>query len=122
MLPDPKSQAEAEKRLAVLEPLLDFHDNPDRYLALQINGHRGTSMARLIDYIALQQQQSPRTIKRWLAAYRSSGFTALADRIRAELTALNVVVVRNKKETTIAVTIESQGSGAIRNVMAWTRV
>ena len=37
-------------------------------------------------------------------------------------TALNVVVVRNKKETTIAVTIESQGSGAIRNVVAWTRV
>jgi serine protease Do len=36
-------------------------------------------------------------------------------------TTLNVVVVRNKKETTIAVTIESR-SGAIRNAMAWTRV
>ena len=35
---------------------------------------------------------------------------------------LNVVVMRNKKETTLAVTIQSQGSGAIRNVVAWTRV
>jgi serine protease Do len=37
-------------------------------------------------------------------------------------TALNVVVVRNKKETTIAVTIESSGSGSIRNVFASSRV
>jgi serine protease Do len=37
-------------------------------------------------------------------------------------TTLSVVVVRNKKETTIAVTIESQGSGQIRNVVASSRV
>jgi serine protease Do len=36
-------------------------------------------------------------------------------------TTLNVVVVRNKKETTIAVTIENR-SGAIRNAMASSRV
>ena len=37
-------------------------------------------------------------------------------------TALNVVVVRNKKETTLAVTIESSGSGLFRTVAASTRV
>ena len=37
-------------------------------------------------------------------------------------TTLNVVVVRNKKETTIAVTIEGQGSGLFRSVAAAVRV
>jgi serine protease Do len=37
-------------------------------------------------------------------------------------TALNVVVVRNKKETTVAVTIDSSGSGLFRNVSASARV
>jgi serine protease Do len=37
-------------------------------------------------------------------------------------TTLNVVVVRSKKETTIPVTIESSGSGSIRNVFTSSRV
>ncbi len=37
-------------------------------------------------------------------------------------TTLNVVVVRNKRETPIAVTIEGSGSGLFRNVSASTRV
>jgi serine protease Do len=47
---------------------------------------------------------------------------ALRSSLQPGKTTLNVVVVRNKRETTIAVTIENQGSGAIRNVVASTRV
>jgi hypothetical protein len=84
VLPDPADQAQAEKRLAALEPLLNFPDNPSRYVSLQVNGKPVTSLERMIEYTAAAHGQSPRTIKRWLAQYRSGGFAALADRIRAD--------------------------------------
>lgn len=85
VLPDPESQAQAEQRLAILQPILDYPDNPARYAMLILpDGRSVTSLERMIEYVAIGAQVSPRTLKRWLAAYRSSNFTALADRIRAD--------------------------------------
>ena len=86
VLPDPADQAQADKRLAALEPLLDFPNNPDRYAALQVNGKPVNSLERMIAYSAQAQDVSARTLKRWLARYRAQGFTmaSLADRIRAD--------------------------------------
>jgi hypothetical protein len=85
VLPDPESQAQAEKRLAALEPILQFPDNPGRYAALKLaDGRPVTSIERMIEYVAAMSNQSTRTIKRWLATYRAGGFAALADRIRTD--------------------------------------
>lgn len=85
VLSDPASQARAQKRLAALEPILAFPDDPGRYRTLTLrDGRQVTSLERMIEYSAEIHAQSPRTIKRWLAAYRSKGFTALADRIRQD--------------------------------------
>jgi hypothetical protein len=85
VLPDPDAQAQAEQRLAILQPVLDFPANPDRYRRLQLEGGQPvTSLERMIEYAAETNIQSPRTIKRWLARYRTGGFAALADRVRAD--------------------------------------
>lgn len=85
VLPDSASQAQAEQRLAILRPILEFPETPQRFAALQLaDGRPVTSTERMIEYVAATHGQSTRTIKRWLAAYRATGFTALADRIRAD--------------------------------------
>lgn len=85
VLPDPEAQKQAQQRLDILAPVLDFADNPQRYARLQLaDGRFVTSLERMIEYAAAQCNQSPRTVKRWLARYRESGYVALADRIRAD--------------------------------------
>jgi hypothetical protein len=85
VLPDPDSQAQAEKRLSILEAIVRFPENPGRYAALKLaDGRPITSIERLIEYIASTNSQSTRTIKRWLATYRTGGFAGLADRVRAD--------------------------------------
>src|SRR6185437_10232544 len=81
-LPDPDQQKEAQRRHDALLPVLDFAENPRRYDRLQHEGRPVTSLERMICYAAAQCGQSPRTLKRWLASYRASGFAALADRTR----------------------------------------
>lgn len=85
LLPDPESQAQAEQRLTILQPILDYPENPARFASLALpDGRRVTSLEKMIEYQALGAGISARTLKRWLAAYRSSNFAALADRIRAD--------------------------------------
>ena len=85
VLPDPAAQKQAQQRLDILAPVLDFADNPQRYARLQLaDGRFVTSLERMIEYAAARCNQSPRTIKRWLARYRQAGYAALADRIRAD--------------------------------------
>jgi len=85
VLPDPNAQAQADKRLAALEPLLQFLETPARFAAFRLpDGRPVTSLERMIEYVAGCTGQSTRTIKRWLAAYRTQGFAGLADRIRAD--------------------------------------
>lgn len=86
-LPDPQAQAQAEQRLAILQPVIDFPIDPERFSALSLpDGRRVTSLERMIEYAAANCKPpvSPRTLKRWLAAYRTQGPNALADRIRAD--------------------------------------
>jgi putative transposase len=84
VLPDPESQAQAEQRLAILQPIIDYPADPARYTALTLpDGRNVTSLERMIEYVSIGAEVSPRTLKRWLAAYRSS-FAALADRVRAD--------------------------------------
>ncbi len=90
LLPDPELQKQAEHRLNLIAPLLDFCAARDsggagRYAALSLaDGRPVTSLERMVEYAAHQAGQSPRTIKRWMARYKSGGFAALADRIRAD--------------------------------------
>ncbi len=85
MLPDAQAQKQAEQRLALLKPILEFPENPARFSALRLaDGRQVTSVERMIEYVAAGTSTTPRTIKRWLAAFRASGFAALADRVRAD--------------------------------------
>ena len=85
VLPDPEAQKQAQQRLDILAPVLDFSENPHRYARLQLSdGRFVTSAERMIEFAAAQFNQSPRTLKRWLARYRAAGFAALADRIRSD--------------------------------------
>jgi putative transposase len=88
VLADPEAKAQAEERLALLQPILDYSKDPERYAALEISrGRRVTSLERMIEYVAATSSPhvSPRTLKRWLARYRKQGGgNALADRIRAD--------------------------------------
>jgi|GEM_PF-1004744 len=88
VLSDPDAKAQAEERMALLSPIIDYAKDPERYSALEISrGRRVTSLERMIEYIAATSSPrvSPRTLKRWLARYRSQGgANALADRIRAD--------------------------------------
>ncbi|MDR3723289.1 MAG: helix-turn-helix domain-containing protein [Terracidiphilus sp.] len=84
-LTDPAAQQQADERYHILEPILDYPKNPGRYAQLRLaDGRPVTSLERMIIYAAVNCQQSPRTIKRWLAQFRTGGFSALADRIRAD--------------------------------------
>jgi hypothetical protein len=87
MLPDPEAQKQAEQRLAVLSPLLDYAANAERLSSLTLpDGRRVTSLTRLIEHIAVTHEPpiSIRTVKDWLARYRADGLVGLADRIRSD--------------------------------------
>jgi hypothetical protein len=84
-LPDPDAQAQAEKRLAIIQPLLEYSDNAERLSSLKLpDGRNVTSLSRFIEHIALTSGLCIRTVKQWLALYRSGGFVALADRTRGD--------------------------------------
>src|SRR5690348_13980123 len=52
-LPNPADQAQAEERLAVIEPVLAFSGDPGRYSMLQLaDGSPVTSKSRMISYQA----------------------------------------------------------------------
>jgi putative transposase len=82
-LPDPGDQAQAEQRLAILQPILGF--NPDRHAQLRLSDGRAvTSRSRMVLYQAETHGVAPRTLKMWLKRYRTGGFPALADKQRSD--------------------------------------
>jgi putative transposase len=84
-LADQEQQKQAQQRYEILLPVLDFPENPRRYLSLSLaDGRPVSSLERMIEYSAQLAGQSSRTVKRWLAQYRAGGFAALADRVRAD--------------------------------------
>jgi hypothetical protein len=85
VLPDPEAQKQAQQRLDILTPVIEFQQNAERFSRLQLaDGRYVTSAERMIEYAAAGCGQSTRTLKRWLAQYKQKGFPALADRIRAD--------------------------------------
>lgn len=84
VLPDPEAQKQAEEHLEILRPIIEFPDDPLRFSHLMVNGKPVTSTERMIEFVAAGTGKSPRTIKRWLAAFRTGGFASLADRVRAD--------------------------------------
>src|SRR5579884_134262 len=82
-LPDPEDQAQAEQRLAVLDPIVNY--NPERYAQLRLSDGRAvTSRSRMVLYQAETHRISQRTVKLWLKRYRDGGFPALADKQRED--------------------------------------
>lgn len=85
VLPDPEAQKQAQQRLDILQPIILYNDDPARYKALELpDGRKVTSKERMIEYVAVTNHQSPRTIKRWLKRFRGGNFAALADSIRKD--------------------------------------
>jgi putative transposase len=84
-LPNPAHQQQAEERLAILQPILEYSQDPGRYAALRLRDGRGvSSKTKLIQYQAETSGNCERTIKTWLARYNAGGFPALADRQRSD--------------------------------------
>lgn len=84
-LPNPAHQAQAEERLAILDPILSYHEDPRRYAALRLrDGSAVTSKSKLVRYQAEQTGNGERTLKLWLSRYAAGGFPALADRQRSD--------------------------------------
>ncbi|QNI34512.1 Mu transposase C-terminal domain-containing protein [Alloacidobacterium dinghuense] len=84
-LPDPEDQAQAEQRLGILKPILEFGDDPGRYASLRLkDGRPVTSPTRLLMYQAETHDIAERTLKTWIQRYRAGGFPALADKQRSD--------------------------------------
>jgi hypothetical protein len=84
-LPDPEAQKQAEERLEILKPALEFSSDPGRFSAFHLgDGRAVSSQTSLIQYVAQARGISERTIKLWLQRYRQGGFPALADKQRCD--------------------------------------
>ena len=84
-LPTEKAAAEADARFAIVGPVLDFAKDPGRFRHLRLrDGSPVTSVERMIRFAAETSGNSVATLKRWLRAYRGSGYAALADRVRSD--------------------------------------
>lgn len=84
VLPNKEDQAQAEQRLAILKPILEFPDNPARFSHLVVGTRQVTSVERMIEFVAQSTGKSSRTIKRWLSSLRNGTFADLADRDRSD--------------------------------------
>jgi len=86
LLPDPRDQAVAESRLAVLSPILMYRADPERFAQLQLkDGSPVRSFSRMVVYVAeTNPGVSDRTLRNWLQRYRQGGFAALADKVRSD--------------------------------------
>lgn len=87
VLPDPEAQAEAEHRLQVIGPLLDYlqwKTPTEKQLWCARNELRISNSEDLAAQIASKEGCASSTIWRWVKNYRTCGFAALADRIRAD--------------------------------------
>jgi hypothetical protein len=84
-LPSEEAQAQAEQRLEILQMVLEYASDPQRFSAFRLaDGRPVTSQTTLIQYIAQTRNVSERTLKLWLARFRAGGFAALADQPRRD--------------------------------------
>ena len=81
----PEAQAQAESRLQILTPLLDYRNDPSRYASICLaDGSPVTSFTRLVEHTAEISEVSTRTVFHWLVRFKEGGLPALADRERRD--------------------------------------
>jgi len=80
-----EDEAQANFRLQVIAPLLDFRADTPRYKVLRLqNGDLVTSFTRMVEFTSENTGISRGTLFKWLAAFREGGLPALADRQRSD--------------------------------------
>ena len=87
VLPDPEAQAEAERRLRAIEPLLQYlqWETPaEKQQWCDQNDLTVKNSEDLARQIASKEGCAGSTVWRWVKRFREDGFIALADRIRAD--------------------------------------
>jgi hypothetical protein len=84
-LTDPEAEAQAETRMQIIAPLLDYTSGATRYRALRLkDGTPVTSLTRLVKFTSETSGFSEGTLFNWLSAFREGGLPALADRQRRD--------------------------------------
>jgi putative transposase len=87
VIPDPQAQQEAEERLEVIGPLLDYSrcETPEEKARWCARNNRLIKNSDdLAQQLATQADVSTATIWRWVKRYREQGFAGLADRVRSD--------------------------------------
>ena len=85
VLPDAASLKQANDRLQILRPILDFIAHPKTHSDLRFaDGRPVDSLRSMSEYVSAQHGIGKSTLLRWLAAYREGGHAALADRVRRD--------------------------------------
>lgn len=85
MLTDPDDQAQAQSRLAILEPIYDYRSDPARFAQLRLqDGKPITSFSRMVEYVSGTSGIGSATLYRWLRDFNNGGLPALADKLRSD--------------------------------------
>jgi putative transposase len=81
-----EDQAQAEKRLAILEMIFNYQRDPARFGLLRLkDGVPVTSLSKMVEYTSEQSGVSRGTLFNWLREYKAGGLPALADKRRSDL-------------------------------------
>ena len=86
-LTEPDAIFQANGRLSVIRPLLDYRAEMTGARALRLkDGSQVTSFTRMVEFVSENSQPhvSTATLFKWLAAFREGGLPALADKTRAD--------------------------------------
>ena len=85
---DPAHLAEAERKLAILQPLFNFKADPKRFRALRLADGRAVTSFNLLAIHLCESSPSSglsvKTLYRWKAAFEKGGLPALAPKRRAD--------------------------------------
>ncbi len=82
----PEANAQAELRLKIIGPMIDFVNNTNGHKPVFRNGsgQEICTLSGVVDHIAGIQQVSPTTLWDWYGRYKRNGFAELADRARSD--------------------------------------
>jgi hypothetical protein len=84
-LADPEAEMQAETRLRIIEPVLEFDPTALRFQPLRLrDGTPVTSFTNMVKYASETSGFGEGTIFNWIRAYRDGGLPALADRRRSD--------------------------------------
>jgi hypothetical protein len=84
-LSDPEALAQAQMRLQIIQPLLDYRaELPGARMLWMQDGTPVSSFSRMVQFTSESTGISAATLYKWLANYKEGGLPALADRQRAD--------------------------------------